>query len=280
MRSLRLALLCSCLVAHGCAAGEGDDATPRRDGATDDLGVDDGGDDGSLGDGGVDTGPKSDTGPKTDTGASADTGLVDTGAAFDTGVVVDTGVSVDTGTLTDTGTIGDTSTGPITGGPCSSGAPGATAFRIRWVDSGGTATVSYEVTGLPDKSGFKVAAYSTSFGYTPAFSDKFLAVGGLDLSSPQFVDVDLSTVGLTSIKTATLSLYGRSFATGASGSFLWNTFDGSGTSGSISNVAPYHWDSTVITSGLGPGKVHKLRIKPGPPSSALVIHRIELCIET
>lgn len=279
MRRVRLAMLCSCLVATGCAAGEGDDAVVRRDGAVDDLGVDDGSlGDGPLGDGGVDSGA-TDTGPKTDTGPSVDTGLgPDTGTITDTGVT-DTGTITDTGT-TDTGTTGDTSSGPITGGPCLSGAAGATAFRIRWVDSGGTATVSYEVTGLPDKSGFKVAAYSTSFGYTPAYSDKFLAVGGLDLSSPQFVDVDLSTVGLTSIKTATLSLYGRSFATTASGSFLWNTFDGSGTSGSISNVAPYHWDSTVITSGLGPGKVHKLRIKPGPPSSALVIHRIELCIET
>ncbi len=280
MRSLRLVVVCSCLVGVGCAAGEGDDAVPHRDGALDDLGVDDG----SLGDGGpgtdsatADTGPKIDTGPSVDTGLVPDTGVVDTGVT-DTGAFTDTGFT-DTG-FTDTGTIGDTSVGPITGGPCASGAPGATAFRIRWLDSGGTATVSYEVTGLPDKSGFKVAAYSTSFGYTPAFSDKFLAVGGLDLSSPQFVDVDLSTIGLTSIKTATLSLYGRSFATTASGSFLWNTFDGSGTSSSISNAAPYHWDSTVITSGLGPGKVHKLRIKPGPPSSALVINRIELCIET
>ncbi len=259
-------MVVACVLAQGCAAGEDEGAGTRRDGAVDDLGVSDTnadvGDTSTPADGSTDTGAAPDTGITPDTGTGADTG-----ASADTGIGTDTGIGI------------DTSTGPITGGPCSSGAAGATAFRIQWKDSGGTATVNYEVNGLPDKSGFKVAAYSTSFGYTPVYSDKFLAVGGLELGGTTFVDIDLSMSGLSSIKSATLSLYGRSFSTGSSGSFTWQTFDGSGASGSISNAAPYHWDSTLVTSGLTVGKVHKLRIKPGPPSGALVIHRIELCIQ-
>src|SRR5688500_162990 len=47
--------------------------------------------------------------------------------------------------------------GPITGGPCLSGQAGATAFRVRWVNGGGRATVQYETHGLPDKSRWKAS---------------------------------------------------------------------------------------------------------------------------
>lgn len=110
--------------------------------------------------------------------------------------------------------------------------------------------MSYEVTGLPDGSGFKVGAYSsTSFTYTPVYGDPFLGEGGLALDSGVFIDIDFSMTGISSIKSATLSLYGRSYATSSSGSFDWNTFDGAGSSGTISNVPPYHWDGTSVISG-------------------------------
>jgi hypothetical protein len=47
----------------------------------------------------------------------------------------------------------DASTGgPITGGRCSSGAPGATAIRIEFIDANGTADVQWLVEGDPDRS--------------------------------------------------------------------------------------------------------------------------------
>src|SRR6476659_4719708 len=62
-----------------------------------------------------------------------------------------------------------TSGGIINGGPCASGATGATGIRVRWVNSGGTATVSYEAFGMPDHSGEHVGAYGTGpiGSYTP-----------------------------------------------------------------------------------------------------------------
>ncbi len=92
-----------------------------------------------------------------------------------------------------------------------SGAQGATAFRVRWVNGGGTATVNYEVHGLPDKTRYKVGAYGYQIGFTPQFVDPFLGAGGLQLDSSDFVDVELSTKGLSSIQSATLSIFGRSF---------------------------------------------------------------------
>src|SRR5262245_11132453 len=47
-------------------------------------------------------------------------------------------------TTTDAGSVG-----VITGGPCMSGAAGATAYRIRWANGGGSAYPVYEVNGLP-----------------------------------------------------------------------------------------------------------------------------------
>ena len=204
--------------------------------------------------------------------ASGDTGLVDSGA-IDSGKV-DSG-KVDTGF--DAGP-----TGPITGGPCISGSAGATAFRIKWVNGGGTATVSYEVDGLPDKSRWKAGAYGYSIGFSPSFVDPFLGDGGLQLDSSDFVDIELSTVGLSTIRSATLAIYGRSFNTTASGSFDWMTFTDSGSTpiDFVSNVAPYRWYAYDATSAFraGDGGV-LLRIKAGPSSDALVVNRIELCMD-
>jgi hypothetical protein len=235
--------------------------------------------DSSVSDSGHDS--SSDT-SATDTGAhdseSTDTGSFDTGS-FDTGTF-DTS-SLDTGAI-DTTPPPDTSTGPITGGPCLSGAPGATAFRFSFYDGGGEALVKYEVDGFPDKSRGKAGAYGYAIGFTPSYVDPFLAEGGLQLDDSDFVDVELSTVGLTTIRSVTLSVYGRSYDTTTSGSFNWQTFVDVGATPTdfVSNVAPYAWYSADATSAFTAGDAGALlRIKPGPSSDSLVVHRIELCVD-
>ncbi len=174
--------------------------------------------------------------------------------------------------------------GIITGGPCSSGAAGATAYRIRWAGngSGSTAYPVYEVNGLPDTSRDHTGAYGYSIGFTPTFVDPFLGDGGLQLDSSDFVDIELSTAGLSQIQSATLSIYGRSYNTTTSGSFNWQTFDGynEAPTNLVSNGAPYQWYSADMTGEISPGDSGVLlRIKAGPSSNALVVNRIELCLQ-
>jgi hypothetical protein len=172
--------------------------------------------------------------------------------------------------------------GPITGGPCASGAPGKTAYRIRWAQSANTAYVVYEVNGLPDQTPDHAGAYGYQIGFTPSYVDPFLAQGGLQLDGSCFVDIDLSTQGLASITNATLSIYGRSYNTTASGSFNWQTFDGTGSTAtnSVSNAAPYQWYAGDMTTEISPGDGGvKIRIKAGPNSGALVVNKIELCMQ-
>ena len=198
---------------------------------------------------------------------SVDTGSIDTGS-------VDTG-SIDTGTP-------DTSVGVITGGPCISGAAGATAYRVRFVDAGGTAQVAYEVDGLPDRSRNRTGTYGYQIGFTSSFVDPYLGDGGVQLDSSDFIDIELSTVGLASIQTATLSVFGRSFNTTTNGSFNWQTFVGTGATPTdfVSNIAPYRWYSADFTTEISPGDNGVLiRIKAGPSSGALVVNRIEICMQ-
>jgi hypothetical protein len=172
--------------------------------------------------------------------------------------------------------------GVITGGPCSSGAPGATAYRIRWANGGGSAYAVYEVNGLPDKSRDHTGAYGYQIGFTPSYVDPFLAQGGLQLDSSDFIDIEISTLGVSQITQATLAIYGRSYNTTASGSFNWQTFDGLGETPTnfVSNVAPYAWYGADMTTELSPGDNGVLlRIKAGPSSDALVVNRVELCIQ-
>ena len=300
---MRAPLLCSLAMAMlvACAKSESDDAVGNGhdSGPADvahDEGVTDSGayaDSGSSADSGSTSDTHSDTSSDSSTSdsgidsSSTDTGAIDTGS-IDTGSIdtgsVDTG-TIDTGTI-DTGTVDtappDTSTGPITGGPCLSGAPGATAFRFSFYDGGGEALVKYEVEGLPDRSSDKAGAYGYTIPFTPSYVDPFLAEGGLQLDGSSFVDVNLSTVGLSTIRSVTLSVYGRSYDTTTSGSFNWQTFVdvGSTPTDFVSNVAPYEWYSADATSAFRPGDGGALlRIKAGPSSDALVVHRIELCID-
>lgn len=176
-----------------------------------------------------------------------------------------------------------TPTGPITGGPCMSGASGATAFRVHWTNSGGRATVNYDVHGLPDTTRWKVGVYGMGIGFTPQFVDPFLGSGGLQLDSSDFIDVELSTVGVSRITSASLSIFGRSYSTGSSGSFNWMTFTGSGSTplNYVSNVAPYRWYSGDATAAIAPSdRGILLRIKAGGGSNSLVVNRLELCINS
>jgi hypothetical protein len=171
--------------------------------------------------------------------------------------------------------------GPITGGPCASGAPGATAIRIEFVDANGTADVQWLIEGDPDRSNDSAGTYGNVIGFTPSYVDQFLAQGGVALDSSDFIDIGMSTVGLTSITSATLSLYGRSYDVSTSGSFNWQTFDGTGQTATdfVSNVPPYQWYSADMTADIAPGENNVLvRIYAGPSSSSLVVNQVEICL--
>jgi len=177
-----------------------------------------------------------------------------------------------------------TSGGIINGGPCASGASGATGIRVRWVNSGGTATVSYEAFGMPDHSGEHVGAYGTGpiGSYTPEYVDTGLAQGGLLLDSGDFVDIDFSASGISSIASATLAIYGRSYDTTTSGSFSWQSATDYGQTDDnlVSNAPPYQWyKGDIGTSTIAAGSAGvKVRIRSGPSSDTLVVNKIEICL--
>jgi hypothetical protein len=121
-----------------------------------------------------------------------------------------------------------------------------------------------------------------SIGYRPVFDDVFLGEGGLDLEGTAFIDVELNLSGLSSLRGVTLAIYGRSFNTTASGSFEWQTFDGTGAApwGLVANSAPYEWYGADATMELTAGDAGVLlRIYPGGPSDALIVSRVEICFE-
>jgi hypothetical protein len=186
------------------------------------------------------------------------------------------------GSGSDAGGARDAMVGVISGGPCASGGAGAAAYRISWANAQGSAYVVYEVDGLPDHSRDHAAAYGYQIGFTASYVDPFLAEGGVQLDDSDFIDLEISTVGVSAIDGATLAIYGRSFDTTTSGSFNWQTFVGTGSSptDSVSNVAPYAWYAADITTELAAGDGNTLiRIKAGPSSDVLVVHRIELCMQ-
>jgi hypothetical protein len=172
--------------------------------------------------------------------------------------------------------------GIITGGPCVSGAPGATAYRVSFANAGGSAQVIYEGNGLPDTSRDHTGVFGYQIGFTSSYVDTFLAEGGLQLNSSSFVDIELSTLGVTTIHSATLSIYGRSYNTTTSGSFNWQTFSGTGSAPSnlVANSAPYQWYGADMLTEIEPNDDSMLlRIKAGPSSGSLAVHAIELCLD-
>ena len=153
---------------------------------------------------------------------------------------------------------------------------------LRGSGAGSTAYVRYDLNDLPDSSRWHVSAASRSFSYTPVFDDPFLGDGGLDLSGTVFMDVELSTVGLSSIRNVTIAIRGRSFNTTASGSFHWMTFSGSGAAPTnlVANSAPYEWYGADATSAFVTGDGGALlRIMPGPSSNSLVVASVEICFD-
>jgi hypothetical protein len=156
--------------------------------------------------------------------------------------------------------------------------------RFRWTgtSSGSTASVVYEANTLPDTSRWHVSAGSTSIGFTPVFVDTALASGGLDLEGDVFIDVEISTAGLSAIDGATIAVYGRSYNTTTSGSFTWQTVHGTGAAPTnlVSNVALYSWYRADATPAFAPADSGALiRLRAGPASNALAVNRVEICLD-
>jgi hypothetical protein len=197
------------------------------------------------------------------------------------GITVDGGDSLDGGAPIDASLPPDANSGIISGGSCLSGSPGASAYRVRFINAGGSAQVVYEGNGLPDPTDH-TGVFGYQIGFTSSFVDTFLAQGGLQLNSSSFVDIELSTIGVTTIHSATLSIYGRSYNTTTSGSFSWQTFSGIGNTPSnlVANSAPYEWYSGDMLSEIDPNDDSVLlRIKAGPSSGSLAVNQIELCLD-
>lgn len=263
------------LVACGGGTGGSDDDDTAIDASAVDVAATDSATDGSTIDGNDTDGPTVD-GNSTD-GATIDAQVIDA-QVVDAATIDATAIDA---TAIDAQMI-DAPSGPITGGPCSQGGAGETAYRIRWSNGGGSAYVVYEVHAMPDESRFRAGAYGYTIPFTPQYVDTALAQGGLLLNSSDFVDIELSTVGIASITSARLAIYGRSYNTTTSGSFNWQTFEGVGAAPTnlVSNSAPYAWYSADMTSEISPGDNGVLiRIKAGPSSGSLAVNRIEICMQ-
>jgi hypothetical protein len=268
-----LVALCGC---GGDPSGTGVDAAAATDAG--------GAADAPVADAPAADGAASDASTSSADAAATDAGSADAAVAIDAApdAIIPPDATEVTDASPDAALPPDAATGIITGGPCLSGAAGATASRIQWLTGGGTAYLDYEVHGLPDTSRYKAGAYSMNFNYTPAYVDTYLAQGGLQLSGTVFVDIELSTLGLSQIDSATLSIYGRSYNTTASGSFTWQTWDGLGAAPTnlVANSAPYEWYTADMTTEISPGDDGVLlRIRAGPSSNALVVNRIEICMD-
>ena len=227
-----------------------------------------------------------------DGGASADAGSSsgDGGGGFtDGGTIADGGGDLGPPDLgpPDLGPpdLGPPDLGPPSGG-CVSGATGTHVARFRWngSSSGSTAWISYEANNLPDSSRWRAGAYSRGpiGSYTPTWQDPFLGEGGVELGGTTFFDIELSTMGLSSIRNVTIAIYGRSYNTTSPGSFTWMTFDGSGASpySGVSNSAPYEWYGANATAAFTPGNGGVLlRLEAAGASNSLVINEVEICFD-
>jgi hypothetical protein len=167
-------------------------------------------------------------------------------------------------------------------GGCVSGVNGTHAARFRWDGTqNSTAHVVYESNTLTDTARWKAGAFSRgAIGYSPVYSDTFLGVGGLEMGSTVFIDVELSTARLATLRHVTLSIFGRSFNTTTSGGYAWQTFDGSGETAStaVSNEAPYQWYRADATDAFVAGNDHVL-LRISPTTTNLIIKRVELCFD-
>ena len=165
----------------------------------------------------------------------------------------------------------------LLGPPCTHGA-GWIAWKFHY--NGSTSAVT-DVYSLPDSSNWQaVPAYPNSTSWADAIHG-----GGIDMASGNWILIRFSVSGLTQIKSATLSMYGRSYNTTTSGSFeAWSPIYGSifAPQSSISNAWPYQWKSVDYTANVNVGDTPGLtgiRFKAGPSSNELIINTVELCID-
>ena len=214
------------------------------------------------GDGGaMDASPLHDGAPRNDSGA----GNNDAGSGVDSGSSIIDASSVDSSDASP----------PLLGPPCSHG-PGFVAWKFHY--KGSTSAIT-DVYSLPDNSNWQaVPAYSTMF------SDA-LHGGGIQIGGGNWILIRYSVSGMSTIKSATLSVYGRSYDTTTSGSFnAWSPIYGDNASptNSVSNAWPYTWTtidfSGSVKVGDSPG-LTGIRLYSGPNSNVLVINTVELCIE-
>jgi hypothetical protein len=242
------------------------------------------GDSGPL-DAATDSGAQGDSGNSGGSDASTDAGFADSGhdaSSADAGSS-DVG-SADSGATDSGSTDAGTADAGASAGDCVSGATGTHAVRFEWLGNGpnSRAYPSYVVNELPDTTRWRITANARSFNYQPVFGDTFLGPGGLIMQGTTFMDIELSTGGLSSISNVSLAIYGRSYNTTSPGSFSWLTFDGSGAapSGIVANSTPYQWYRADATSAFVPGNAGVLlRIEPEGPSNSLVVNGVEICFD-
>ena len=210
-------------------------------------------------------------------GPGKDGGTANDGSAGNDGSSgTDATSSNDSGSSND-GSVKIDSGPPLLGPPCTHGA-GWIAWKFHY---NGSTSASTDVYSLPDSSNWEaVPAYPNSTSWADAIHG-----GGIDMASGNWILIRFSLVGLTQIKSATLSMYGRSYNTTTSGSFeAWSPIYGSifAPQNSISNAWPYQWKSVDYTANVNIGDspgLTGIRFKAGPSSNDLIINTVELCID-
>jgi hypothetical protein len=162
--------------------------------------------------------------------------------------------------------------------PCTRG-PGWVAWRFHYNANEPGTQAHLDVYELPDSSNWEA---------NPVFSTSIVDSihgGGLEVASGNWVLIRYSVAGITAIRSATFSVYGRSYDVSASGSFnAWTPLYGDAPSptNSVSNAWPYEWTSIDFTghvrAGDAPG-LTGIRLYSGPSSNDLAIHAVELCVD-
>jgi hypothetical protein len=160
--------------------------------------------------------------------------------------------------------------------PCTRG-PGFVAWRFHY--EAGSTSARRDIYSLPD---------DTNWTAVPAYATSVVDLangGGLNIASGNWILIRYSVRGLSTINSATLSMFGRSYSTGSSGSFIgWSPIygDAIGPVNSVSNAWPYRWTSIDFTGYVKPMDdpgLTGIRFKAGPNSGNLVINTVELCID-
>jgi hypothetical protein len=162
--------------------------------------------------------------------------------------------------------------------PCTNGS-GWVAWRFHYNPNEPGTQAHLDLYDLPDASNWEA---------NPVFSTSIVDSihgGGLEIATGNWILIRYSVVGLSTIRNATFSVYGRSYNVTASGSFnAWTPLygDAPAPANSVSNAWPYEWTSIDFTGhvrvGDAPG-LTGIRLYAGPSSNDLAIHAVELCLD-